>query len=113
MIPHALRKQVFQLAHEGHQGIVKTKNRLRSKVWWPKIDKDAESLCKVCNGCQAVGDSVVPEPVARSKPPGPWLDCAGDLLGPLPDGENLLLVVGYYSRYYEVVVMRTTTSTKR
>ena len=112
VIPHSLRKQVLQLAHEGHQGIVKTKNRLRSKVWWPKIDKDAERLCKVCHGCQAVGDSVVPEPMARSKPTGPWQDCAADLLGPLPGGENMLLVLDYYSRFYEVVVMRTTTSTK-
>ena len=38
IIPKSLREQVPQLAHEGHQGIVKTKNRLRSKVWWPKID---------------------------------------------------------------------------
>ena len=101
VIPHSLRKQVLQLAHEGHQGIVKTKNGLRSKVWWPKIDKDAERLCKVCHGCQAVGDSVVPEPMARLKPTGPWQDCAADLLGPLPGGENMLLVVDYYSRFYE------------
>ena len=32
IIPKCLREQVLQLAHEGHQGIVKTKNRLRSKV---------------------------------------------------------------------------------
>ena len=59
-----------------------------------------------------VGDSVVPEPMARSKPTGPWQDCAADLLGPLPDGENLLLVVDYDSRFYKEVVMRITTSTK-
>ena len=38
IIPKSLREQVFHLAHEGHQGIVETKNRLRSKVWWPKMD---------------------------------------------------------------------------
>ena len=45
IIPKSLREQVLQLAHEGHQGIVKTKNRLRSKVWWPKMDTEAERLC--------------------------------------------------------------------
>ena len=112
VIPQVLRKHVLQLAHEGHQGIVKTKNRLRSKVWWPKMDQAAERLCRVCHGCQVVGGPMVPEPMARSKPTGPWQDCAADLLGPLPGGENLLLVVDYYSRFYEVVVLRSTTSNK-
>ena len=30
--PASLRSQILQLAHEGHQGIVKTKERLRTKV---------------------------------------------------------------------------------
>ena len=41
-----LRPRVLELAHEGHQGIVKTKCRLRSNVWWPKMDADAEKLCR-------------------------------------------------------------------
>ena len=40
----------------------------------------------------------------RTEPPsGPWQDVAVDLMGPIPTGENLLLVVDYYSRYYEVM----------
>ena len=37
VIPGELRPRVLELAHEGHQGILKTKCRLRSKVWWPKL----------------------------------------------------------------------------
>ena len=49
----------------------------------------------------------------RVEPPsGPWQDVAIDVLGPLPSGESLLVVVDYYSRFFEVVVMRTTTSQK-
>ena len=44
VIPSKLRKRVIELAHEGHQGVVKTKQRVRTKVWWPKIDKDVESI---------------------------------------------------------------------
>ena len=34
------------------------------------------------------------------------------LLSPLPSGENLLVVVDYFSRYFEVVILRSTTSAK-
>ena len=113
VIPQSLRSEVVRLAHEGHQGIVKMKNRLRSKVWWPKIDGDAESVCKKCHGCQVVGEFCAPEPMQRVEPPsGPWQDIAIDLLGPLPSGENLLVVVDYYSRFFEVVIMKSTTTEK-
>ena len=109
VIPKSLRKTVLESAHEGHQGIVKTKSRLRTKVWWPKLDADAEKLCKSCQGCQVVGQFSPPEPMMRTEPPtGPWQDIAIDLMGPMPTGETLLVVVDYYSRFYEVVVMRST-----
>jgi len=50
IIPKELRKQVLELAHEGHQGIVKTKSMLRIKVWWPGMDKEAERLCRTSTG---------------------------------------------------------------
>ena len=52
VIPSELREHVLKLAHEGHPGIVMMKKRLRSKVWWPGIDKDSEQFCKECYGCQ-------------------------------------------------------------
>lgn len=33
VIPQVLQEHVLKLAHKGHQGIVKTKCRLYSKVW--------------------------------------------------------------------------------
>ena len=38
VIPDALQKRVIEQAHEGHQGLVKTRSLLRSKVWFPKMD---------------------------------------------------------------------------
>ena len=35
---------------------------------------------------------------------------AVDYLGPVPSGEHILVVVDYYSRYYETDVVRTVTS---
>jgi len=39
VIPQTLRKKVVKLAHTGHQGIGNTKSLLRSKVWFPNINK--------------------------------------------------------------------------
>ena len=63
VIPKPLPEEVLRLAHKGHRGIVKMKARLRSKVWWPKIDSDAKWACKSCHGCQVVGKFQVPEPM--------------------------------------------------
>ena len=47
----------------------------------------------------------------RTDPPtGPWQDVAADRMGPMPGGENLLVVVDYYSCFFEVVVMKSTTT---
>ena len=54
VIPVSLRELVLELAHEGYQGIVKTKDRLRSKVKWPNMNSMVERHCKKCLGCQAV-----------------------------------------------------------
>ena len=34
VIPEKLWNRVLDLSHEGHQGNVKTKEHLTSKVWW-------------------------------------------------------------------------------
>ena len=34
-----------------------------------------------------------------------WQDVAADLLGPFPNGEYLLVVVDYFSRFFEVTVV--------
>lgn len=111
VIPCRLRPRVLALAHEGHLGVVGTKQNLRTKVWWPGIDRAAERHCKSCHGCQLMARPDSPEPITVTPlPDGPWQDLAADLMGPLPSGENLLVVVDYFSRFYEVRVMRSTVS---
>ncbi|XP_022797622.1 uncharacterized protein K02A2.6-like [Stylophora pistillata] len=113
VIPSKLRPRVLNLAHEGHPGIVSIEQRLRSKVWWPGIDREAEKFCKTCYGCQLVSSPATPEPIKSTPlPSGPWKDLAIDLLGPLPSAESVLVIIDYFSRYYEVEVMRSTTSEK-
>jgi hypothetical protein len=113
VMPTKLRPCTIACAHEGHLGIVGTKNNLRSKVWWPGMDKAVEKHCRACHGCQLVSRPDHPEPLVPTQlPDGPWRDLAVDLMGPLPSGHSLLVVVDYYSRYYEISVLQSTTTDK-
>lgn len=114
VVPKALQLRVVALAHEGHQGVTKTKARLRTKVWWPRMDAVAEKVCKQCHECQVVeGTQPAPTPMLRTRlPTQAWQDCSADLLGPLPSGESILVIVDYYSRYFETVILRSVTTAK-
>ena len=77
------------------------------------MDNDAEKICRSCHGYQVVSQLSPPEPMQRTEPPtGPWQDVAIDIMGPLHTGENLLVIVDYYSRFFEVVIMQSTTTEK-
>lgn len=111
VVPVSLRNRVLVTAHEGHPGITMMKNHLRSNVWWPKMDAHVEQFVKNCRGCTLVGAPEPPEPLLRSQlPSSPWHTIALDFLGPLPEGQHLLVVIDCYSRFIEVCEMDTTTT---
>lgn len=107
--PKVLRNRILQNAHEGHPGIVKMKGRLRQDVWWPGIDEEIARLVNACLECRIVGSANPPLPMQRhALPLEAWQEVAADLMGPLPTGETLLVVVDYFSRYPEVVILEET-----
>ncbi|XP_053691661.1 uncharacterized protein K02A2.6-like [Sabethes cyaneus] len=111
VVPCSLREKVLLTAHEGHPGITMMKNHLRSHVWWPKMDAQVEKIVKNCRGCTLVGAPEPPEPLQRSQLPSyPWHTIALDFFGPLPEGQHLMVVIDYYSRFMEVCEMETTTA---
>ena len=113
VIPETLRAHVLKLGHEGHPGIVVMKQRLRTKVWWPGIDKAVERSCRTCYGCQLMGKPNRPEPMKRTElPTGPWEQILCHFLGPLPSKDNLLVITDYYSRWIEVIILKSTTADK-
>ena len=72
VIPRNLQQQVLSLAHEGHQGVRKTKSYLRSRVWLPGTDTAVEKEVKQCIPCQANTGRGTVEPLRMSDlPRGP------------------------------------------
>ena len=84
--------------HESHQGIVKTKQLLRQKVWWPSIDIDVMSTIKTCHACQMTSVPPREPPVVMTKlPDGPWQRLAMDISGPIEHKYYLLAVTVFRS----------------
>ena len=112
VIPTSLRKRVLNIAHESHQGIVKTKALLREKVWWPHIDEDVESIIRSCIPCLSVAPDSSPEPMKSHEMTGPWEKVHVDLCGPFPTGESILGIIDANSRWPDIHIMKSTTSDK-
>ena len=90
VVPAALRNKVVSIAHEGHQGLVKTKQLLREKIWFPGIDDTAQRMIKNCIACQANGPSNHPDPLQISPLlPDSCHTVHMDFCGPFPSGEYL------------------------
>ena len=113
IIPQELQQKAVELAHIGHQGIVKTKQLLREKVWFPGIDRRAEELIKSCNPCQAATRAGAEriEPLNMTDlPDGPWKQVSIDFKGPFPTGELVMVIIDDYSRFPEVEIVRSTSA---
>ena len=112
VIPSSLRSKAVDLAHGGHQGIVKTKRLIRDKVWFPGIDKLAEEKVKNCLSCQAASTKSPPlEPLRMTPlPSAPWKEVAVDFAGPFPSGDYIMVVTDEFSRFPEVEILTSTSA---
>ena len=63
LVPSNLRQRVLSAEHDGHQGLEKTKGILRSKIWYPGIDKEIRELVRNCRGCQSAVNYTYREPL--------------------------------------------------
>ena len=110
IIPAALQTKAVDLAHEGHQGIVKTKALLREKIWFPGIDKMVERRVKSCIPCQASVPETKREPLKMSPlPTAPWTEISVDF-AELPMGQYLLVLMDDYSRFPIVEIVPSTSA---
>ena len=113
VVSKALQYRVVNISYEGHQGIVKTKQLLRSAVWFPGMDRMTEDIVRSCLPCQAATQQKVKpkEPLQMTElPERPWQKISLDFRGPYPSGEYCLIVVDDYSRYPVAELVSTTSA---
>ena len=111
VVPASLQREAIEIAHEAHQGITKTKQYLRSRMWFPRMDTMVEERLKSCLSCQAATESNLKEPILPTEiPTKPWNTLCTDIFGPIPTGEYLVLVQDLHSRFPEVAVTHSTSA---
>ena len=77
------------------------------------MSKDLETFVKRCQPCLVTTESPRPSitPLKRTTlPKAAWLLLGMDFVGKFSTGENLLVLVDYYSRYPEVEIMKHITT---
>ena len=106
VLPSSLTKEALKIAHESHMGIQKTKAYLRNSVWFPRMDQLAEEEVRKCIACSAVTPARTSEPLIMTPLPAePWEQIAINIFGPLPNGNKILVMKDFRSKWPEVHIL--------
>ena len=119
VVPCTLTNNLLHAAHESHQGMTRTKQRLRELYWWPHMDKQVDDLVKQCTTCKSNDKSVKSgfAPLTPVKyPDKAWSKLSMDIVGPFERGPNecrfAITLIDYHSKWPEICFTSTVTSSK-
>ena len=112
MVPSTMRLQMLDKVHEGHQGIVKSRECAKTSVWWPDLSCEIQDMVENCKICakyrQQRAEPLIPTPF----PERPWQVIATDLFE-LDNLNYLIMMVDYFSRFVEVAALKKTTQSHK
>ena len=95
VMPQTLREAMVKIAHEGYQGIVRTKQLLHAHVWFPGMDAMVEKHVGRCLACQSTTPCHTKEPLQMTDlPRGPWKKVSVNFAGPLRNKDMGFLSFG-------------------
>ncbi len=110
IIPVSLQKDILEILHDAHYGIVRMKSIARQHVWWPNIDAQIESVARRCEVCAQFSRDPPKTPLHPWEfPAKPWQRLHIDFAGPFKN-YMWFIVVDAYSKWPCVVKMHSTTS---
>lgn len=107
IIPNSLQEKCLSFIHQGHLGIVKCRARARSAVWWLGLSTEIENLVRNCPECVEHRINKKEPFVKEPFPERPWQKVGIDLFK--LDCHWYLIVVDYFSRYFEIFKLSSLT----
>ncbi|KAL7880825.1 hypothetical protein SRHO_G00030790 [Serrasalmus rhombeus] len=108
VIPVSLRVDIINKLHEGHLGLTKCRERAKQSVWWPGLSKELQQLIENCDTCARERTNLKEPMLPTLFPTRPWSTVGADMFQ--YNNQHYLIVVDYFSRFFEVAKMSTTTS---
>lgn len=99
VVTKALQSEVINFIHQVHQGVVKCRRRAQSSVWWLGVNSEIDLVIKNCPKCIEHRTNPREDHTFEDFPTRPWEKLGADLF---KEGSWYLIVVDYYSRYFEI-----------
>ena len=93
---------LHRIHDDGHLSLNKCRERVKNCIWWPRISKEIGEFIDRCQFCQTYRRRNKCAPLKSSElPQGPWRKLCLDLFK--LEGKSFLIVVDYFSRWFEAV----------
>ena len=113
VVPDSLKDQALFLHHDipsaAHQGIARTKAKLREKFFWVRLPRDVESYVLSCSECNKnkKNKRYGKVPLTEYQAGAPMERVHIDFLGPLPKtergNEHCLMLVDQFTKWVECI----------
>ena len=101
-----MQMDVKNCIHHGHLGVVRCKRRARESVFWPNLNNEIELMLSQCSECLDERNRQQKVTlIEHDVPKRPWEKVGADLM--TIHGSDYLLVVDYYSKYFEIAPLET------
>ena len=109
VVPASLRKAMLEKIHYAHLGAEGCLRRAREIFYWPRMSSEMMDYVAKCGTCNTFRPEQSKEPLkSHELPTRPWAKVATDIF--MFDQREYLLTVDYYSNFWEVELLTSTTS---
>ena len=108
VVPASLRKAMLEKIHYAHLGAEGCLRRAREIFYWPRMSSEMKDYVAKCGTCNTFRPEQSKEPLkSHELPTRPWAKVATDSF--MFDQREYLLTVDYYSNFWEVELLTSTT----
>ena len=110
VITRSMRLEILGCIHAGHLGITKCRARAQTFVWWQGLSAQIENMVANCDTCAKDRPELKVPLMSTSFHSRPWERLAADLFE--LKGKVYLVVVDYYSRWFEIKELNDQSSAR-
>lgn len=104
-----MRPEMLTKIHASHLGIEASLRKAKDTLFWPYMNTDIKEEVEKCETCNEYKDNQAKEPLMSHEVPNrPWSKLGLDLF--TLHGKEYMVLVDYYSDYWEVDQLRLTTT---